>query len=204
MSVALKLALIVLLIWALRSSLPWSFKNYFRAQLLYSFFVFPAEWFIGPGPFYAIVYIIFTAWILLADLWIVYEAMYTRAYRLRGAAVAFILTLCLARLTYMGLEQSVSLYTWIVLVEGAILLWCGILLTALAAHQQDKSLALAMGFLWLAQALFDFGDCLHWGWPLWNRLNYIVPPSLIIALCVWIGLRARARLNASGRATEPI
>ena len=192
------------LLWALWQPLPSCVRNYLRAQLIYIPPVLLTSWFLGTGPFYAIVYIIFTAWILLAALWIVYEAMYTRAYRLRGAAVAFILTLCLARLTYMGLEQSVSLYTWIVLVEGAILLWCGILLTALAAHQQDKSLALAMGFLWLAQALFDFGDCLHWGWPLWNRLNYIVPPSLIIALCVWIGLRARARLNASGRATEPI
>lgn len=188
----LAIAAALALLWALRRPLPQSLALYLKAQLAYIPPVMLTYWLAGPGTLYAAVYSLLTAYILLTALWIVYVTLVSRDYALRGSALAVLIALLFGRVAYVGLDRGMGFADWVVLIEAAVLVWCGTMIGTLAPYTPDRNLSLALSFTWLGQALFDFGFLLYDSSPLWARLNYAVPPLVMIALCLWIGLRNRA------------
>ena len=54
----------------------------------------------------------------------------------------------------------------------------------------------ALSFLWLVLALYDFGFRIHW--PAWERANWLVPPLVSAAAFGFIGWKlniSRRKLN---------
>lgn len=168
-----------------------------RFYLWASLAAIPAEWGIhylwGDWSWqYAATYILATLPILWGIARICWAAIEYRRYRARPLATSFVIALMLGRLAYVGLSRPVTWFDWINLSIGVCLTWSGTLFWFASAYTSRSDLGLILSIFWLSQAVSSFG----WTLYLWERLNWIIDPSLGIAAFLLLAWRL-ARTNPS-------
>lgn len=187
------LALLVALtiVWALRHPMTRSVGAYLLAQLA-GLIGIEASWrFIGPGRIYGAVYVALTALVFATIGWIVWECLRTARYRARCVAVGMLLAAAFARLAFLGLGRQAEWFDWIAIVEGALLIWSGVLAGMSAPYTRLPDVMAGLSVLWLAQALIAFGYVLHW--PLWVSVDVYARAVVAIAGFLFIGWRLQQR-----------
>jgi hypothetical protein len=145
---------------------------------------------------YAAVYVFFTGLILWCICRIALDCLRERQYRLRAAAIMFILAVMLVKMAFTGLPRPVDGFAMISLIEGFVLAWCGSLCAFLAPYTRRPDLIFPLAVFWLALALYDFGWVLHG--RMWDRINWLVPPALGVCCFSLLAWRLRAKV-AVGR-----
>jgi hypothetical protein len=170
--------------------------GYFAAFNLNLLLLIAALWLYGWGPAYAWVYVLSSVPIFLAIAAICKESLLTREHKARAIAIGFILALAIGHLAHVGIVRPVTVYDWISLTEGTLLVWAGIVLGFSAAYIKRWDLAIILAIMWLAQALFSFGYVLHFDWPEWLEANWYVPQSICIVGFSLIAWRVRAKLHS--------
>jgi hypothetical protein len=179
------------LLWAMRWPMPWNLAAYLVTQLV-CLIGFELSWrLIGPGKVYGCIYVGLTALIFVAIGRLVLEGLATARYRARCLAIGLILAVLFARLAYLGLARPAEWFDWIIITEGALLVWSGVLMGMSAPYMRLPDIALGLGTLWLAQALIAFGYVLHF--PAWNHIGVYARPIAGILGFAFIGLRLHQR-----------
>src|SRR5579864_5506137 len=118
-AVALTLCTAALLLWPA----PRSIRLYVWAQLIYALPIWFAAYMFGIGPVYRVVYCLFTGFVLLTVLNIVWES----ARRPKAWAIAIVLSVSFFHLFATRIPRQLSLDDWIILIEGTILLMAGLI-----------------------------------------------------------------------------
>lgn len=137
-----------------------------------------------------------TALILFFALWIAWDAI-PAPYRLRKCAIPAVLAVSVGRMVVLGCGKLDS-SGWILLATGAILFFCGQILSTAAAYARQNHTALfILGTLWLIQATYFFGYLLHA--PEWEATGYWAPALITSAGFVAAALKLRPIRNGLGR-----
>lgn len=128
----------------------------------------PIQWgsyaLLGPGKVYGWVYGISSGLVFLAVFWNVTDALRTRRYRARPLAVAAILAIIFAKLTYSAIP-SPTWSDWLMLADGLMLLWAGIILAYSSPYNRPPMVSLVLGWYWMAESLHHFltiAGCMDW------------------------------------------
>ena len=131
----------------------------------------------GNNSAYFWTYGIGSALICLMALWIVFDEV-PPPHTLRKMAIPAILAVTVARMTALECLGSLDSAKWLLLMIGAILFFCGQVLTAAAvyAHRNHTAL-LILGILWLVQAVYLFGYLIQA--PEWVSTGYWLPALLV-------------------------
>lgn len=97
----------------------------------------------------------------------------------------------------LGCQGNLDWSQRVLLAAGAILFFCGQILSTAAAYARMNHTALfILGTLWLVQATYFFGYLLHA--PEWESTGYWAPALLCSVGFVLVG-RMLATQNAQGR-----
>lgn len=134
---------------------------FFCSQLFYELVTEP--FYLWLHDYYQIPYLIGTALILIFGLWIVWDNLPQKTLKL--LAIPGVISLTVARITYLGSTQPLDSTDWKILAQGACLLFLGQSLTASATYaMRNHTALLILGITWLAQAAFLDGYLLHDSW----------------------------------------
>lgn len=96
---------------------------------------------------------------------VVWESLLLFSYRLRLLAIPAVLTVGMSRLCFMGVDHPWSQSSWIVLLQGSVLLFLGQVLGASSAYSpRHCNQFFILSMTWLAQTLFLCGYLLHDSW----------------------------------------
>jgi hypothetical protein len=181
------LLIAISLLLALRHRAPANIERYLWSVLAEIPFLWVFAWEFGVWSVtYAVVYVLFTAIVLACICRIAIDCLRRRHYRLRAAAIAFLLAGLAARGAYLGMPRPITGYQWIALLQGMVLFWAGILVTALFRYVKRWDLVFPLGLFWLVQAFWNFGWTFHG--HAWDKINFWVPPALgcvIFSLLAW-------------------
>lgn len=179
------------LLWAMRRPIPASLAAYLATQLA-CLPAFELSWrIIGPGKTYGCIYAGLTALVLATIGLLVRESLQMARYRARCITIGLVLAAMFARLAYLGLARSAEWFDWIIITEGALLIWSGVLMGMSAPYARLPDIALVLSTLWLTQALIAFGYILHF--PAWNRIGVYARAIVGIVGFSLIGLQLHRR-----------
>jgi len=136
-----------------------------------------AFWFFGDESVaYRWTYSIGSGLICLFALWISWDNV-PGPQRSRKIAIPAVLAVTVARMVALGMPSGLKSGTWLLLVVGAILFFCGQVASAAAAYTpRNHTALLILGLLWLSQAMYFFGYLLHA--PEWMATGYWLPALL--------------------------
>jgi hypothetical protein len=163
---------------------------YFAAQIIYVPFVWGTYAIVGPGKLYGEVYSLFTAPILVTVAGMTWSTLWDRRRKFEALALAFIVAICLARLTFAGLGRLAVWWDWLGLSESVVLLWAAVIL-GFMARIRKQPVMLVLAFYWTVQVGWKLGFLLHF--PKWMPANKWFPPALGIVAFTTIGLLLRPR-----------
>lgn len=107
---------------------------------------------------------------------------------------AAFLAICFGLVTIHGLPHPVRFPAWLGLAAGMVLVSTGAVLGVSAPYHfgRDRLVALTLGFLFLAQSLWQVGFVLHDS-PAWDKANFVIPCLLCVGAWCWLGRRLRAK-----------
>ena len=137
-----------------------------------------AFWVFGDtSPAYFWTYAIGSGLLCFFVLWLTVDEV-PPPHALRKMAIPAVLAVTVARMTALECVGSLDASKWLLLIIGAILFFCGQVLTAAAvyAHRNHTAL-LILGILWLVQAVYLFGYLIQA--PEWVSTGYWLPALLV-------------------------
>jgi hypothetical protein len=136
-----------------------------------------------------------TGLVFLTILRLTWESLLTARYKLRLSAIASLLAMLFARMSFLGLGRPIEWFDWLVIGEGALLIACGALMGISVPYTKQPDVAIGLSIMWLAQALVAFGYALHW--PAWNVIDPYARALVGMAGFLFIGsrLHSRAKLH---------
>lgn len=173
---------------AIKQRAPANLERYLWAVLIQEPFVWAAsQWWGDRSVRYAVAYCLFVAPILYCACRIALDCLRTRHYRCRAVAVALIIATVTTKTAAKDIQGD---YPVISLTEGFVLVWVASLCGFLLPYLKRRDLIGTLVALWLAQAGYSFGWCLHG--HKWDVVNWILPPALGIACFSVLAWRLRA------------
>lgn len=138
---------------------------------------------------YFYTYLTGTCFILLFALWLAWDSI-PSPYRLRKCALPCVVAVILARITALECPSGLNSRKALVLAAGAILFFCGQVLSTAATYARSNHTAmLILGILWLAQGWYFFAYLIQS--PEWKSTGYWFPALLCSAGFVLVGRTLR-------------
>lgn len=153
-------------------NLPLNVRCYFAAQAV----VIPLIYLTQHWKAYPYIYAVATGLVLLTMSHITWEAL---GVGWRAAAFIGLLAMMVCRMAYLGSGRAFSHADWIVLIEGFLCAWMGIVVGFLAPYLPHTGTMFTLGLGWLGMALYDFGWIIHW--PHWLGVNGWLPTAIVLA-----------------------
>lgn len=186
------LAQVLALVWAVSYKGPWRVRLYLATQLV----AVPLESITysvygDKSLAYLIAYLASTSVVLVAIGIFSWDFLKSLLRPSHGAAMALLASLLTGKLAYLGALRTLGFDDWIVLVEGVVLLTCGIIAGYTAAYRVDWSYSLIFCLLWLAQGTFDLG----WLLNDFRSVNWTIPPLLGLLGFLSLGFALKANAN---------
>lgn len=188
------LLLLVATLWALGAPCSQPLRWYLRSNL---FYVLVLESFIvADSPYYGFVWAGATALNLLASLFLVWSYLGMLANWLRIALGSTVVGVFFAFLSRSGLEQQLSPYDAVNLIYGGCLVALATALgLAASAYKgwpgEHARIALVLSMLWIGLAGWALNWPMLWHNPLWQKMNYVLPATFVIAAFGHLGYKLR-------------
>lgn len=176
-------------VWLLsRKEQPLWLFFYVGAMMLAMAAEWPVKWEFGAASqAYLWTWVCSTALVLVFVAVAVWEHIRLLRYKLRAFAVASLIALVPARMSYLGDWGHHTLTDKLITAEGFLLLLAGLLVGGAAPHTRRPDLSLIVALFWIGQSTFDWGWILHW--PAWNAASWILGPSMGIVAFLLLAWR---------------
>lgn len=161
-----------------------SVKLYLYSQAIAIPITEVALWLVGwQSPYYTAVYVLTSLAGRVTSWWII-ESVGTHWLE---RVVSIIFASVVAVAAYRHLAGVSGLETWVLLLEGFLLLFLGMTLGFQAPFHPDRQVLVPLSVMWVVLGMFDFGILMH-RWPVITDVG-----SYLIAIAAfgWIGFCTR-------------
>lgn len=187
-------ALTIAGLFALYYPQPQCVSRYLWAKVVGNLILFAVDWLWNDTSkvflwFYAAV----TAMILYMVARIVIAALGTMENHWKAVGAVTVLSVTLARLSFVGLGHPAGVKEIVSILEGVALFASALFIGVLAPRLERTGLAFTLAGCWLAQSFCRIGFYVHFTSALARRLDWRVFPAIGITGFLLIGMIARRR-----------